>query len=49
MLLPGGREQLARADRLAKGVMVDDGMWAEVITAGELIGVSKEERDDIVR
>lgn len=25
VLLPGGREQLARADRLEKGVMVDDG------------------------
>ncbi len=25
VLLPGGREQLARADRLEHGVLVDDG------------------------
>ena len=27
VLLPGGREQLARADRLQRGVLVDDGEY----------------------
>lgn len=27
VLLPGGREQLARTDRLEHGVLVDDGEW----------------------
>jgi|EP01046_Picozoa_sp_COSAG06_P025289 hypothetical protein len=36
------------SERSRLGVEVDDGMWSEVLAAGELFGVSSEELESIV-
>ena len=41
-------ERLFSTCRSAEGVPVDDGMWAEVLNAGELFGVTEEELEAII-
>ena len=48
VLLPGEREQRMREERMAHGLPVDAGMWNEVLTAGELVGVDSETLEALV-
>ena len=48
VMLPGERELVAKGDREERGVLVDDGMWGEVLTAGELVGLGADYLDALV-
>ena len=48
VMLPGERELVAKGDREERGVLVDDGMWGEVLTAGELVGLGAAVLDALV-
>ncbi len=41
MLVPGDPERASRADRAANGIPIDDTTWAEIVEAGEKVGVAK--------
>lgn len=45
VLVPGDPERAAKADRHANGLPIDDTTWAEILEAGEKVGLSKQEAE----
>ena len=49
VLLPGEPEQRSRAKRLAQGIPVDETSFAEILAAGEAVGLERSELDRLWR
>jgi uncharacterized oxidoreductase len=43
VLLPGDIEHLTREERGGDGIPLDQSTWSQIVEAGEIVGVSKEE------
>jgi hydroxycarboxylate dehydrogenase B len=45
VLVPGDPERMAREERLRDGIAVDATTWAEILVAGEHVGLSRSEAE----
>ena len=48
VMVPGDPERKARAERSANGLPIDDVTWEEILAAGELVGLDRDEALRIV-